>query len=390
MAGKSTGVAWVMAGAAALGMALAVPAAAAETKAAPAKAAKAKAAKPDGVRVKVTPEMIGAGMVSSGATLPPIPPVSGSREKPVASWGKPLPYPIVIADRRNNRLIEIAPDKRIVWEFPSPNLDVFRGNDDVFFSPDGTKLMVNEEDNYDIHIVDYAKREITWTFGVPDHRGRKPGYFNFPDDAHLLADGTVVTADIRNCRVQFIDPRSSKVIGQWGTDGLCKHDPPRSLAYPNGATPLDNGDILLTEIPDARITRMTRDGKVVWTTRAPGVRYASDAFPTMDGQVIVADFSKPGRIVIFDPKTGKASWVYYFRTGEKMLDHPSLALELPTGDIVVNDDARHRVLVIDRATKEIVWQYGVTDKPGHAPGYLFFPDGMDIDVFRDWKAAAAR
>ena len=51
-----------------------------------------------------------------------------------------------------------------------------------------------------------------------------------------------------------------------------------------------------------------------------------------------------------------------------MLDHPSLALELPNGNIIVNDDARHRVLVIDRATKAIVWQYGVTDTPGHAPG----------------------
>jgi hypothetical protein len=31
----------------------------------------------------------------------------------------------------------------------------------------------------------------------------------------------------------------------------------------------------------------------------------------------------------------------------------------------------------------------VTDTPGHARGYLFYPDGMDIDVFRDWKAALA-
>ncbi len=55
--------------------------------------------------------MKGAGIVSSGVTLPPIPPVTGNRKSPVPSWGKPLPYPVVIADRRNNRLIEIAPDK---------------------------------------------------------------------------------------------------------------------------------------------------------------------------------------------------------------------------------------------------------------------------------------
>lgn len=340
-----------------------------------------------GEAVKVTPGMIGAGAVSSGVKLPAIPPLTGSRENPVASWGKPLPHPIVIADRRNNRLIEIAPDKSIVWEFPSPNLRIYRGNDDVFFSPDGRSLVVNEEDNYDIHIVDYDKRSLTWTFGASDTKGSAPGYFNYPDDAHLMADGNIVTADIRNCRVQFIDPVKSVVIGQWGKEGACRHDPPRFLAYPNGSTPLDNGDILVTEIPDAWITRLTRDGKIVWTRRAPGVRYPSDAFPTKDGQVIVADYSKPGRVVIFDPKTGRATWEYAVKAGEKMLDHPSLALELATGDIVVNDDLRHRVVVIDRATKDITWQYGVTDKPGHAPGYLFYPDGMDIDVFRDWKSA---
>ena len=106
--------------------------------------------------------------------------------------------------------------------------------------------------------------------------------------------------------------------------------------------------------------------------------------------MIVADFAKPGRVVIFDPKTGRPTWEYFEKSGERMLDHPSLALELPTGDIIVNDDARHRVIVIDRATKAIVWQYGVTDVAGHAPGYLFFPDGMDLDVFRDWMAAAVR
>ena len=115
--------------------------------------------------------MLGAGMVSSGVALPPIPPVTGSRRSPVASWGKPLPYPIIIADRRNNRLLEVTPDKRIVWEFPSPDLGFYRGNEDVNFSPDGRLLAVSEEDNYDIHIVDYDKRALVWTYGAPDVKG---------------------------------------------------------------------------------------------------------------------------------------------------------------------------------------------------------------------------
>ena len=354
-------------------------------------AAKAKAASPSKA---VVPGSIddpkGAGAVSSGVALPPIPPTTGNRKSPVASWGKPLPFPILIADRRNNRLLEVTPDKRIVWEFPTPNLTVYSGNEDVNFSEDGKRLAVSEEDNYDVHIVDYEKRELVWTYGVPEQKGAGPGYLHYPDDAHLLSDGKFLTADIRNCRVLILDPATNAIATQWGKPGDCRHDPPSRLAYPNGATPLDNGDVLVSEIRDAWITRITREGKVVWSVKAPNIRYPSDAFPTADGKnVIVADFWKPGRVVIFDPATRKVLWQYDAKEGEKMLDHPSLARELPgTGDILVADDLRHRVIVIDRATKEIIWQYGVTDTPGHKPGYLYYPDGFDLDVYRDWKVAA--
>ena len=228
---------------------------------------------------------------------------------------------------------------------------------------------------------------------MPDVKGSKPGYLNYPDDAHMLADGKGLTADIRNCRVLIVDPRDNTIATQWGKPGRenCRHDPPRALGLPNGATPMENGDILVTEIIDAWITRITRAGEVVWSMRAPRIKYPSDAFPTVDGkQVIVADFSRPGRVVIFDPATRRVTWEYLAPEGEKMLDHPSLARELPdTGDILVADDLRHRVVVIDRKTKEFIWQYGVTDRKGHAPGYLYYPDGFDIDVFRDWKGALA-
>ncbi len=357
-----------------------------------AQAAERSKERPGGIPVTVTGEMRGAGVVSSGVVLPPTPKVTGNRSSPVSSWGKPLPYPIVIADRRNNRLIEVAPDKRIVWEFPSPNLKVYRGNEDVNFSPDGRLLAISEEDNYDVHLVDYEKRRLIWTYGVPDMKGSKSGYLNYPDDAHMLPDGKMLTADIRNCRVLIVDPVNNSIATQWGRHGKCRHDPPHLLAYPNGATPLDNGDILITEITDSWITRITREGTVVWSVRAPRVKYPSDAFPTTDGkQVIVADFSKPGRVIIFDPATRRVTWEYFVKEGENMLDHPSLARELPhTRDVIVADDWRERVVVIDRKTKQIIWQYGVTDKKGHEPGYLNYPDGFDIDVFRDWKAALSR
>ena len=88
----------------------------------------------------VTAEMRGAGMVSSGVVLPPPPPATGTRARPVPSWVKPLPFPIVIADRRNNRLIEVAPDKRIIWQYG--HTDTTGHAPDYLWNPDGLDLDV--------------------------------------------------------------------------------------------------------------------------------------------------------------------------------------------------------------------------------------------------------
>ncbi len=61
-----------------------------------------------------------------------------------------------------------------------------------------------------------------------------------------------------------------------------------------------------------------------------------------------------------------------------MLKKPSLAERLPNGLVMVNDDYRDRVVAIDPATDSIVWQYGLTDVSGTAPGVLSIPDGFDL------------
>ena len=55
----------------------------------------------------------GIGAAWAADPLPAPPPITASPKAPPPSWGKPLPYPVVIADRRNNRLIEVAP-----WGWP--------------------------------------------------------------------------------------------------------------------------------------------------------------------------------------------------------------------------------------------------------------------------------
>jgi hypothetical protein len=51
---------------------------------------------------------------------------------------------------------------------------------------------------------------------------------------------------------------------------------------------------------------------------------------------------------------------------------------LADGTIVLNDDFRHRVIVVDPVSGRIVWQYGHTDRPGRRPGFLTVPDGLAV------------
>ena len=60
------------------------------------------------------------------------------------------------------------------------------------------------------------------------------------------------------------------------------------------------------------------------------------------------------------------------------LDRPSLAVELPNGTIAATDDWHHRVVVISRQTKQIIWQYGHFNRPGSDAGYLSKPDGLQL------------
>jgi hypothetical protein len=76
-------------------------------------------------------------------------------------------------------------------------------------------------------------------------------------------------------------------------------------------------------------------------------------------------------------RTGRTLWRYR-PTGANALNHPSLALPLPNGDVLVNDDYNDRVIVINPRTNRIVWQYGHRGVPGRTPGYLANPDGVDM------------
>jgi hypothetical protein len=290
---------------------------------------------------------------------------------------------LLIADRGNNRLLVVDAAKHVLWRYPSatapPPPGGFYFPDDAFFAEGGTAILINQEENHTLTKLAYPSGRVLWTYGHPRHPGSIAGYLNQPDDAYLLKSGQVTVADAKNCRILFIDPATSKPVRQFGTTRLCRHQPPRAIGYPNGDTPLANGDFLISEIRGSWVTELRPDGSLAWTTHVPGVRYPSDPQQLGADLYLVADYSHPGGFVEFT-REGHVIHRYGPLRGPGMLNHPSLAERLPNGLIAVNDDYRHRVVLIDPRTDAIVWQYGVTDVPGSGPGFLRIPDGLDLLV----------
>jgi hypothetical protein len=282
-------------------------------------------------------------------------------------------YNVLIADRGNNRVLLISPDKQTLWEYDFTGLPRGTGADDAFFADGGKSVIVNLEYQQVVQIIDIATKTVTWQYGELGKRGAKDGLLNFPDDAYQLPNGDISVADIRNCRVLEISP-DKKIVRQAGETDHCGSEPPL-LASPNGDTPLPNGHMLVSTIEDHSITELDADWKPVLKLSLP-MRYPSDPQMTKAGNFLVASYTHPGRIIEIS-RQGGVVWDYDAGDAGN-LNRPSLAIELPNGNILANDDLNHRVIVVDKATKKIVWQYGVTGKRGSEPGYLAIPDGVDI------------
>jgi len=283
---------------------------------------------------------------------------------------------VLIADHLNNRLVIIDPQGRVRWLFPRPG-DLAPGQtflvpDDAFFSPDGRFIVATQEDDQVISVIDVARHKIVYRYGKPGMRGAGSNMVSNPDDAMLMPGGDIIVADIMNCRILIIRPPAHspvRVIGR--TPTACEHDPPRRFGSPNGAFPMTNGHYLVTEINGDWADEMALNGHVVWSANPAGVLYPSDSNEIYPGRYLTVDFSNPGQVVEFT-SSGRVVWRM------RGFNQPSLALPLPNGDILLNDDFNHRVCVVDPATHRVVWQYGHTGKAGRGSGYLSDPDGVDL------------
>ena len=129
-----------------------------------------------------------------------------------------------------------------------------------------------------------------------------------------------------------------------------------TLGAVNGDTPLPNGGVLVSEINGSWIDDFSSTGRLVRSFQAPVVlSLGSAAAVAWPDPARGLRRSRSSR----DPRPARTGALAVRPdVGLGALDHPSLAIMLPNGDIAINDDYNDRVVIVDPKQRRIVWQYG--------------------------------
>jgi outer membrane protein assembly factor BamB len=287
---------------------------------------------------------------------------------------------ILITDQFNNRVIEIDPQGKIVWQFGrGPNDTGPRsivGTNDAervgqFTLMSGTGIPAGATascpngcvDNRVLLVDDDG--EIVWQYGVFGVTGSGHDLLNTPVQNTFLPDGNILITDQGNQRIIEVRPRDKTIVWQYGQDGVSGMGA-NQLNNPNAAELLANGNILISDENNDRAIEVTHatPSAIVATFTAQGtVSGVAFASRLANGHTLITD-SNNSRIVEVDSGDNPV-WQYFTNTrpGSDAAPLPTRAVRLRNGNTLISDQFNDQVIEVN-AAKNIVASYGTINMPG--------------------------
>jgi outer membrane protein assembly factor BamB len=190
-------------------------------------------------------------------------------------WSPDDAYPmangdITLADIKNCRILEIAPDKQIVRQLGvagtcdhSPPTTFSDPNGDTPL-PDGGMLVTEITGSRVVRLS--ATGEVLFDVAVP---------VSYPSDAQLTPDGNVLVVDYANPGALVVfDPRTQQVVYRYGpTSG------PGQLVHPSLALPLPDGTYVTTDDRRDRVVVVDpTTNTIVWSYGHADQASAADGY----------------------------------------------------------------------------------------------------------------
>jgi hypothetical protein len=263
-----------------------------------------------------------------------------------------LPLNLLIA-QSDGTLVSISPRGQVVWrerQHDARAVFVSRtGRTEIVTEPRAGIVVLRRIDSGDVAAV----------------YGHSPGLsLRDPGTAVENSVGAVVIADTGDCRLVFVPQHSHRPsnLVHWTGGRGC----PQAVLSAGRA-------LVVTLARPAGIAVLAPGGASLAYVLLHEIAAPSDANAFGSDGLVFADRTQPGQVVEVNRHSGAVIWAYGPHSGPGALDEPTLASVLPDGDVLVVDAGNDRVIVIDRRTKRIVWQYGHSGVAASRPGYLDRP-----------------
>src|SRR5437899_2322347 len=293
------------------------------------------------------------------------------------------PGNILITDQFNNRVIEIAPDGSIVWQFGNgpgdTSANAIVGTNDAervgsLTLMSGTGIPPGATTNCKSGCVDNRvllvdqSGNIIWQYGTFGVTGFGFNQLNTPVQNTFLPGGNILITDQGNERIIEVRQSDKAIVWQYGQNTVVGIGP-NQLNNPNAAELLANGHILISDENNNRAIEVTHTmpSTIVATFTARGtVSGVAFASRLLNGDTLITD-SNNARIVEVDSHD-KPVWQYVTNTraGSNPTPLPTRAVRLANGNTLISDQFNDQVIEVN-SSKQIVASYGTINDPGFSP-----------------------
>jgi hypothetical protein len=322
--------------------------------------------------------------------VPPTEPNNGQFNKP----GN-----ILIADRLNHRVIEVARDTHeIVWQFGDGSS--VAGPRSVVAPSDAERVgewtlicgasvaastdpnAAKELSDHRVLLVD-ASGKAFWQYGQAGVAGSDVNQLNTPVGAVFLPYGNILICDQGNHRVIEVSLVSKTIVWQHGTTGTAGIGR-NHLHSPGSAQLLDNGNILIADTGNNRVIEVSRRHGTVWrydSNSNVSLNGPSFACRLENGNTLITD-SGNNRILETD-RRGRTvmEFVTSKQSGSVADPLPTRAVRLDNGNTLISDQFNHQVIEID-SDLNVVFTQGSIGAPGNGSNQLNGP--CDAKVIGDY------
>jgi DNA-binding beta-propeller fold protein YncE len=315
----------------------------------------------------------------------------------------------LISDSENRRVIEVSPEREIVWIFDTgiekasggafsfiPNRLIRMGNGNtVVFSSlyviEVTRLLrplylyqyatLPKHPEYDKLRLESGK--IVELSSKPSneriHELARQATQTYVTSKTNLLDLELPLIDKQENRVYIIN-RQKQIVWRFGESH------PRSAEFIErpqyvAVSEREDSEVLLTDTDRHRVIRIYRPTKeIIWQYGESGIMgsrpgllgHPRSAVPTPSGTILITD-QYSGRVLEIN-ELKQIVWSFGgWDSGINPLNAPYYAEVTPDDTILITDWSNHYVIEVNREG-EIVWQYGTLKNPGNGPHQLMYPE----------------